>query len=124
MTPEHDCHTYADNQGSCHTCGRPVNPDAWMAYYGASKIAFDAAVTRWEDSFEDGPWTKAQPRRWAGPAIPAEAVYLGRHGPARRYWWGPFIFSVWSAGYIDGHVHRSKGCRCGVRALINPGDWR
>lgn len=51
---------------------------------------------------------------------------LEMHGPARRWWWGPFVFSRYPTGRIFGHVHHPEhgAERCGVKAAINAGDWR
>lgn len=60
--------------------------------------------------------------RFAVSRIPDCAVYLGPWGRAVRWWWGPFIFSQWPSGRIDGHVHHSGRC-CGVKVAINAGEW-
>lgn len=67
-------------------------------------------------------WERSFPVR----RVPDRAVYLGPYGPARRWWWGRFIFSLYPNGRLLGHVHRpalGRGC-CGVGAEINAGDWR
>lgn len=56
-------------------------------------------------------------------AIPKDSVDLGWHGAAVRWWWGPFIFSVWSTGLIDGHVHEEGSACCWMRYDVNAGDW-
>jgi len=61
-------------------------------------------------------------RRFAIRQVPDRAIYLGPWGCALRWWWGPFIFSQWPSGRIDGHVHHSGRC-CGVKAAINAGEW-
>jgi len=69
MTP-HDCHNHVDNQGCCHTCGRPVESVAWLAYHGGSFEDFEAA----QDTFGGkirGPLPLSSP--WA------DAVRENRH---------------------------------------------
>lgn len=62
-------------------------------------------------------------KRWRALEIPDRAIPLGQWGPAFRWWWGPFIFSQFPTGYVDGHVHRPDGHCCGLQIRVNPGEW-
>jgi hypothetical protein len=39
---------YVDNQGLCHKCGRPMNSDWGITYFG--EAAWQEIVDRWNDS--------------------------------------------------------------------------
>ena len=41
-------HCQADNQGLCHTCGRPMNLDYYAAAYGYT----DETLKRWQELVE------------------------------------------------------------------------